>query len=178
MAVVARRESRLPPPRVIPIVCQRSHILHLSRALLLSCFFPTYQSYPELVKLLRVKMVFRYFIRRGYRAYQARKAKRPAGEDRGAVNENDDQATVAQRKALLKSRARLMIALAIPVFLETLDYTGWPSYPWVAAKTLNVIVSFSCRYSAASYCCMPSLRIPSRKPPSLTIFFVVCIQST
>lgn len=85
-------------------------------------------------------MVFIYLIRRGRRAFQARKAKRQAREDgtedgSGTADVSPGKqdtivdpaaraANAARKKALYKSRAKLMAALAIPVFLETLDYTG------------------------------------------------------
>ena len=91
--------------------------------------------------------MFIWLGRKAYRAIQARRAKGRAGADGAEDSSNtvspsstniknegavilDPQAQAAkkaERKALIIKRAKLMGALVIPVFLETLDYTGEPS---------------------------------------------------
>ena len=100
-----------------------------------------------------------WLVRKGYNAVQFRRARGrgavgAVADDSGAgqvadvspAGTNVDPATRAalkvERRALLIARARLMVALAIPVFLETLDYTSMSSSQCDGICQLDVDYSF------------------------------------
>jgi hypothetical protein len=84
--------------------------------------------------------------RKAYRSIKARRAKGRTGADGGdhvspsstsndaPVDPKAQAAKKAERKALIIQRVRIMAALAIPVFLETLDYTSKQSVIYYAQK--------------------------------------------
>ena len=79
--------------------------------------------------------MFIWLFRKGYRAFKARRGRKQEGGEAVEADANTDVSPEptdpvelarfkAERKVRIKYRLRLMVALAIPVFLETLDYTG------------------------------------------------------